>query len=69
MRHWLSQIVLLAGILAFLNRLPELGSTGAALLAASLAVATVWAICAVVDDLRASGLPSPSQLLAAESES
>ncbi len=49
MRYWLPQIILLAGILMFLDRLPELSSNGHALLATTLAAATIWTACSIVD--------------------
>lgn len=55
MRYWLPQIILLTGVLAFLHRLPQLGSMGAALLAAILAAATVWVLCIAADALVATG--------------
>jgi hypothetical protein len=49
MRHWLVQITLVTGILLFVSQLPSLGSPVTALWASCLAVATVGAMCAVID--------------------
>jgi hypothetical protein len=59
MRFWLPQLALIAGILLFLGRLPALGSPAEALLAATLAVGTVAAVCALYERLRTESFPGP----------